>query len=93
MRIKRYDQYIRENLLLKDDYLKDELARMGVEGKEQEQQVILAKRGQLGIYLEKNGGQFTFGILRAIFKDAKEAKFAQDTKTALWSALPRGIPL
>ena len=93
MRIKRYDQYIRESLLLRDDYLKDELTRMGVEGKELGQQVMLAKRGQLGIYLEKNGGQFTFGILRAIFKDAKDAKFAQDTKKALWSALPRGIPL
>lgn len=93
MKIKRYGEYIRENLLLKDDNLKAALSKMGVEGEELDKQVRLAKRGQLGTYLEEKGNQFTFGILRAIFKDAKEAKFAQETKKALWSALPRALPM
>jgi hypothetical protein len=93
MRIKRYNNYINENLLLKDDNLEAELSKMGVEGDELKKQVILAKKGQLGTYLIENGGEFTFGILSAIFIDAKEAKFKQETKKALWSALPRAIPL
>ena len=93
MRIKRYNSYINENLLLKDDNLEAELSRMGVEGDELKKQVSLAKRGQLGHYLIENGGEFTFGILAAIFRDAKEAKMTQETKKALWSALPRAIPL
>ena len=93
MRIKRYNTYINENLLLKDDYLEAELSKMGVEGDELKKQVVLAKKGQLGTYLIENGGEFTFGILSAIFKDAKEAKFMQDTKKALWSSLPRAVPL
>jgi hypothetical protein len=93
MRIKRYNQYINENILLKDDNLEDELKKMGVEGEELEKQVSLAKRGQLGNYLTEHGKEFTFGILAAIFRDAKEAKFGQETKKALWSAIPRGLPL
>jgi hypothetical protein len=53
----------------------------------------LAKRGQLGTYLIENGGEFTFGILAAIFRDAKEAKIAQETKKAFLSAIPRALPL
>ena len=93
MRIKRYNSYINENLLLRDDNLEDELRKMGVEGDELKKQVRLAKRGQLGTYLIENGGEFTFGILAAIFRDAKEAKIAQETKKAFLSALPRAIPL
>ena len=93
MKIKRYNSYINENLLLKDDNLEAELSKMGVEGDELKKQVSLAKKGKLGTYLIENGGEFTFGILFAIFSDAKEAKLAQETKKALWSALPRVIPL
>jgi len=93
MRIKRYNNFINENLLLKDDNLEDQLKKMGVEGDELKKQVSLAKRGQLGNYLIENGGEFTFGILTAIFRDAKEAKMAQETKKALWSALPRALPM
>ena len=93
MRIKRYNQYINENLLLKDDNLEAELIKMGVEGEELKKQVSLAKRGQLGNYLTEHGKEFTFGILAAIFRDAKEAKFGQETKKALWSALPRALPM
>ena len=93
MRIKRYNSYVNENLLLKDDHLEDELKKMGVEGEELEKQIDLAKKGELGTYLIENGKEFTFGILVSIFKDAKDAKIGQDTKKALWAALPRAIPL
>ena len=82
MRIKRYNSFINENLLLKDDHLEAQLTKMGVEGDELERQVSLAKRGELGTNLEENGKEFTFGILAAIFRDAKEAKFGQETKKA-----------
>ena len=93
MRIKRYNSFINENLLLKDDHLEAQLTKMGVEGDELERQVSLAKRGELGTYLEENGKEFTFGILAAIFRDAKEAKFGQETKKAFLSAIPRAIPM
>ena len=93
MRIKRYNSFINENLLLKDDHLEDELKRMGVEGEELGKQIDLAKKGELSSYLEENGKEFTFGILLSIFKDAKDAKIGQDTKKALWAALPRAIPM
>ena len=93
MRIKRYNNFINENLLLKDDHIEDELKKMGVEGEELKKQIDLAKKGELSTYLEENGKEFTFGILAAIFRDAKEAKFGQETKKALLSALPRALPL
>ena len=93
MRIKRYNSFINENLLLKDDHLEAQLSKMGVEGDELKRQVSLAKRGELSTYLEENGKEFTFGILAAIFRDAKEAKFGQETKKAFFSAIPRAIPL
>ena len=93
MRIKRYNSFINENILLRDDNLEDELKKMGVEGDEIKKQVSLAKRGKLGTYLIENGGEFTFGILAAIFRDAKEAKMAQETKKAFLSAIPRALPM
>jgi hypothetical protein len=93
MRIKRYNSFINENLLLKDDHLETQLSKMGVEGDELKRQVSLAKRGELGTYLEENGKEFTFGLLAAIFRDAKEAKFGQETKKAFLSAIPRAIPM
>ena len=93
MRLKRYEGFVNESIFLKDDNLKAELSRMGVEGEELARQVRLAKRGHLADYLIAKGGNFTFGILRAIFKDAREAKLAMDAKKAMWQALPRAIPL
>jgi len=74
MRVKRYGEFLSENILLKDDNLKAELQRLGVEGEELAKQVRLAKRGHLADYLNSKGRSFTFGILRAIFLDAREAK-------------------
>lgn len=93
MRIKRYNSFINENLLLKDDHLEAQLSKMGVEGDELKRQVSLAKKGELGTYLEENGKEFTFGLLAAIFRDAKEAKFGQETKKAFLSAIPRALPM
>lgn len=56
-------------------------------------QVSLSKRGKLKDYLVSSGGKFTFGMLRAIFADAKEAKIAMDAKKAAWQAVPRALPL
>lgn len=61
-------------------------------GDEIQRQIVLSKRGQLGRYLMEHGEEFTFGMLRAIFKDAKDAKILMDTKTAFYQALPRAIP-
>ena len=93
MRLKRYGGFVNESVFLKDDNLKAELSRMGVEGEELARQVRLAKRGHLADYLIAKGGNFTFGILRAIFKDAREAKLGMDAKKAIWQSLPRAIPL
>ena len=93
MRIKRYNNYINENILLRDDNLEDQLKKMGVEGDEIKKQVRLAKRGHLADYLNSKGKDFTFGILGAIFRDAKEAKIAQETKKAVLSAIPRALPM
>jgi hypothetical protein len=150
-RIKSYDGYIAEKLLLKDDNLKaaltsyakspenmerirsnaksiigvrweaaaDILKEMGysdylIDGKdirkaldredvdgvvkvllddEIKTQISLSKRGRLGRYLEERGGAFTFGMLKAIFLDAKEAKLAMDVKKAGWQMIPRALPL
>ena len=56
-------------------------------------QISLSKRGKLKDYLVSSGGKFTFGMLRAIFADAKEAKIAMDAKKAVWQAIPRALPL
>ena len=56
-------------------------------------QVFLSKRGQLNQYMYEKGDDFTFGILRAIFKDAKDAKVRMDAKKAFWQAVPRGLPV
>lgn len=93
MRVKRYGEFLSENILLKDDNLKAELQRLGVEGEELAKQVRLAKRGHLADYLNSKGRSLTFGILRAIFLDAREAKMAMDAKKAVWQSLPRAIPL
>lgn len=56
-------------------------------------QISLSKRGRLKEHLMASGGKFTFGMLRAIFADAKEAKIAMDAKKAVWQAIPRALPL
>jgi hypothetical protein len=56
-------------------------------------QVVLSKQGNLHRYMQEHGEEFTFGILRAIFKDAKDAKMRTDIKKGLIQAIPRGLPV
>ena len=79
-----------ENALEEQD--RSELVKVIVDG-DITRQVALSKAGMLSTELEKAGGSLTFGILRAIFKDAKEAKISQESRRALWQILPRAIPL
>jgi hypothetical protein len=56
-------------------------------------QVVLSKQGNLHRYMQEHGEEFTFGVLRAIFKDAKDAKMRTDVKKGLIQAVPRGLPV
>jgi hypothetical protein len=56
-------------------------------------QVVLSKQGNLHRYMQEHGEEFTFGVLRAIFKDAKDAKMRTDIKKGLIQAIPRGLPV
>jgi len=80
--LERYDQNIKKTLV-----------DMGVEGEELTRQVALSKRGSLGKYLELNGKEFTFGMLKAIFEDAKIAKEKTDMKKGLIKLVPRLAPV
>jgi hypothetical protein len=91
MKIKRYNNFILEKY---DNNIRKELIRMGITNKvELEKQVNLSKQGHLGQYLHENGKDFTFGILKAIFKDAKIAKKRTDIKKDTVSLIPRILPL
>ena len=56
-------------------------------------QVVLSKQGNLHRYMQEHGEEFTFGILRAIFKDAKDAKMRTDIEKGFIQAIPRGLPV
>lgn len=56
-------------------------------------QVVLSKQGNLHRYMQEHSEEFTFGILRAIFKDAKDAKMRTDIKKGIIQAIPRGLPV
>ena len=56
-------------------------------------QIVISKQGELHKHMQEKGEKFTFGILNAIFKDAKDAKIKMDAKKAFWQTIPRGLPL
>jgi hypothetical protein len=91
-KIKSYNEFL---ILEKyDDKIRAKLIEMGVTNKnELEKQISLSKRGRLGNYLEKKGNVFTFGILKAIFEDAKIAKKRTNLKKGIFNILPTVIPL
>jgi len=96
MRIKKYNTFLlKESLFfLKDVNLKNQLISMGVKDEDElKKQIKLSKGGKLGEYLHNNGDSFTFGILKAIFKDAKKSKIKMDARKAFWQSLPRTIPV
>lgn len=70
----------------------DELIKF-INEDELQTQVVLSKQGKLHQYMMEHGEEFTFGILRAIFKDAKDAKMKTDFKKGFLQAIPRGLPV
>lgn len=77
-----------------DKNIKEQLIKMGVTDKEElKKQISLSKKGHLGAYLHSKGDKFTFGILKAIFKDAIDAKKKTTLKKNIFNLLPVAIPL
>ena len=92
MIVKKYNQFL---LLEKyDKNIRQTLIDMGVNDKEElENQIAISKKGYLANYLHDKGERFTFGILKAIFKDALVAKKRTNLKKGVFSIIPRALPL
>ncbi len=91
-RLKRYNEFLINEA--KDENLRAKLVEMGVTDEDElNKQVQLAKTGYLGMYLQQNGEKFTFGILKAIFKDAIVAKRKTEIKRGIFNILPTLIPV
>ena len=91
-KVKKYSDF----LILEryDKNIKEQLIKMGVTDKEElKKQISLSKQGHLATYLHSKGENFTFGILRAIFKDAVDAKKKTTLKKNIFSILPIANPL
>jgi len=90
--IKKYDGYL---ILEKyDKNIKAKLIELGVTDEvELKKQISLSKKGHLGHYLSENGKEFTFGMLKAIFKDAIYAKKVTDLKKGVFGLVPILGPL
>ena len=91
-KIKKYSDFL---VLEKyDKNIKAQLISMGITDKrELNKQITLSKHGHLATYLHNKGDNFTFGILKAIFKDAIVAKKNATLKKNIFSILPTAIPL
>lgn len=90
--IKKYNHFL---VLEKfDDNIKAELTRMGVtDEKDINTYLYHAHRGHLAAYLNLYGKKFTFGMLNALFKDAREAKKKTELKVGLIKAVHRILPM
>lgn len=88
----KYDNFL---ILEKyDNNIKSELIKMGVtDSEELERQISFSKDGYLASYLQERGNSFTFGILKAIFKDAILSKKRTDLKKGIFTTIPRILPL
>ena len=81
--VEKYDKNIRKKLI-----------EMGVDEEEElKKQVNYAKQGFLSQYLEEKGEKFTFGILKAIFKDAIKAKKVTNIKKGIYNIIPSLVPV
>lgn len=91
-KLKKYNSFL---ILEKfDDNIIAELRRLGVEDEEEiKKHLYHAHRGNLAKYLEENGRDFTFGLLNAIFHDARDAKRRTDIKIGVIKAIHRIIPM
>jgi hypothetical protein len=92
MRLKKYDDFL---ILEKfDSNIKAELKRLGVtDDTEINKYLYHAHRGNLAKYLTENGKAFTFGMLNALFKDARAAKKGTELKVGIIKAVHRIVPM
>lgn len=91
-KLKKYNDYL---ILEKfDSNIKDELKRLGVTDEEEiNKHLYHAHRGNLAKYLTENGKAFTFGMLNALFKDARAAKIKTELKVGVIKAAHRIVPM
>ena len=88
-KLKNYDSF-----LILDDNIIAELRRLGVTDEDEiNKHLYHAHRGNLAKYLVENGKQFTFGMLNALFHDARDAKRRTDIKLGVIKAIHRIIPM
>jgi hypothetical protein len=92
MRIKKYENFL---ILEKfDDNIIAELKRLGVTDQDEiNRHLYHAHRGHLAEYLHQNGKKFTFGMLNALFHDARDAKRRTDIKVGVIKAVHRILPM
>ena len=90
--IKSYNNFL---ILEKfDDNIIAELKRLGVTDKDEiNRHLYHAHRGHLAEYLKQNGRKFTFGMLNALFKDARDAKRRTDLRVGVIKAVHRILPM
>lgn len=92
MYIKRYDQFLIAEKF--DDNIKAELKRLGVEDEEEiKKHIYHAHRGNLAKYLREKGSTMRFGLLKALFLDAQEAKKKTDIRVGIIRAVHRIVPM
>ena len=91
-KLKNYNDYL---VLEKfDNNIKAELKRLGVTDEtEINKHLYHAHRGNLAKYLTENGKTFTFGMLNALFKDARDAKLRTEVKVGVIKAVHRIVPM
>jgi hypothetical protein len=91
-KLRNYDSFL---ILEKfDDNIIAELRRLGVTDQDEiNKHLYHAHRGNLAKYLIENGKQFTFGMLNALFHDARDAKRRTDIKLGVIKAIHRIIPM
>jgi hypothetical protein len=91
-KIKNYNEFL---ILEKfDDNIIAELKRLGVTDQDEiNRHLYHAHRGHLAEYLKQNGKNLTFGMLNALFKDARDAKRRTDIRVGVVKAVHRILPM
>jgi len=60
---------------------------------EQDYEKMLGRKGELSTYLREKGKEFTFGILKAVFKDAIQYKKRREIVKGSYKMLHRAVPI
>ncbi len=92
MKINNYQNFL---ILEKfDDNIIKELKRLGIKDeKEINTHLYHAHRGNLAEYLRQKGRKFTFGMLRALFEDALDAKRKTELRVGGFKMVHRLVPI